>query len=154
MSKKAETVFYKLSQIRGMRDDKNIDDDWLTEDLKNMIAGGAGALTGTTATYPLDTRATAAQSKSYNTSNVKFKDLIKGETKTKKVKSEGLKGLMGKTKEVVEDIPRSETAKKLLRKNFSGLGPKLMKTIPAMGITFGTIGATKRILDEIDEINK
>lgn len=145
---KAEAVFQKLSQMRAPRDNKDIDDDWLTEDLKNTIAGGAGALTGTTATFPLDTRATAAQSKSYNEANVKTKDFIdairgKGEgAKNQKELFEASR--MDKVKDV---------GKKLLRKNFSGLGPKLMKTIPAMGITFGTIGATKRLLDEADKVN-
>lgn len=145
---KAEKVFEKLSQARARRDNIDIDDDWLTEDIKNTVAGGAGALTGTTATFPLDAKATAAQSKNYNASDVKIRDLFKamkgGDTADKKQLD-----MFGKSRaKRVKDVGR-----RLLKKNFSGLTPKLMKTIPAMGITFGTIGATKRVLDEIDEAN-
>lgn len=129
---KATFVFNKIAKEKKR--------DFLTEEVKDTLAGGAAAVASTVGTFPLDSRATAAQAKSQDI-DVRLSDLFKKKSPGQRELFKGQEGL-SRVKNV---------GKKLIQKNFGGLGPKLLKTVPAAALTFGTFGATKRLLDEIDK---
>lgn len=103
-------------------------DKFLTEGTKDLISGTAAAGASTILAYPMDTASVDKQVSGFkNFKDTKFKDIFKSDKNTFK------------------------TIGNLAKKFYGGVGTKLTKTIPAGAITFGVYGATKRILDEIDD---
>lgn len=118
---KVEKVFLKLAEEKER-------DTFIPNNIKATLAGAAAGLTSTVGLYSVDTASTSSQTQNYK----KYKD-----TKARDFfdPSKGSK---------------KEVANKLRKKYYSGMGKKLLKTVPAAAVTFGMIPVAHKGLDALD----